>query len=629
VKLAPALLLAVLANGQSTNQERPKIEPTVVTVAGEALPLSATSASVTVLTREAIDNSRADNVADLLRQVPFLEMAQTGGRGGLTTITVRGGKPNFTMVMIDGIPINDISDLLGGSYDFSTLSTATIDQVEIVRGPLSSLYGSDAVAGVINVIPRRGESKSSLEAGVMLGNFTTREGRIEAAGKIRNFDYALGGSYLGVGEQVSKDPFRLGTISFNSHLALGSDKLIRFLARYQNSEARGFPPNGGGPEDSILRDPQDQNVGELVVGLGWKHQATSSWLYGLDVDLFHRNQDAFTPAILDRIPPTFRSVPAERSRTHFERLRAGFSNSLRLSSQLSADFGVGVRREDGTNNTIVAANTPDLFHLTRSTLDGGGELLYRSGRWTANLGARADKSDGFRTVFSPRAGLSFRTAERGPRLKATWGRGFMQPSFFALGDRLVGNPLLKPEFSRSFDVGAEQALYRNHAALSVTAFRNDYRDLVDFSAQQFKLVNRTQAETHGVEFALAISPNRRLHFTGHVSYLDWKLVNTTEPLRDQPHWRGGVSADWKPGKRWFAHAETLWVGPRYDFQVPVPAQGVVGGYSGSNVVVSREFSNRVNAYVRIENIFNRRYHEFVGFPNPGIYAKIGVNYRFR
>jgi vitamin B12 transporter len=412
VKLALPLLLAVLANGQSANDERPKIEPTVVTVAGEALPLSAASASVTVLTRDDIENSRTGSVADLLRQIPFIEMAQTGGRGGLTTITVRGGKPNFTMVMIDGIPVNDISDLLGGSYDFSTLSTANIDQVEIVRGPLSSLYGSDAVAGVINVIPRRGEPKSSLEAGVTLGNFTTREGHIEVGGKVRNFDYAFGGSYLDIGEQVSKDPYRLGTISFNSHLAVANDKLIRFLMRYQNSEARGFPPNGGGPEDSILRDAQDQNAGELVMGLGWKHQANSSWLYGFDMDLFRRNQDAFTPAILDRIPPTFRSVLAERSRTHFERLRAAFSNSLRIGSKLSADFGVGLRREDGTNDTIVAANTPDRFHLTRSTLDSGGELLYRSGRWTANLGARADKSDGFRTVLSPRAGLSFRTAER-------------------------------------------------------------------------------------------------------------------------------------------------------------------------------------------------------------------------
>src|ERR1019366_1640527 len=98
------------------------------------MPLSAVPSSVVVLSRETIENSRAENVGDVLRQVPFLFLTRAGGAGGLTTVTLRGGKPNFTLVMLDGIPVNDISDTLGGSFDFAALSTSNVDHIEIVRG---------------------------------------------------------------------------------------------------------------------------------------------------------------------------------------------------------------------------------------------------------------------------------------------------------------------------------------------------------------------------------------------------------------------------------------------------------------------------------------------------------------
>ena len=148
--------------GQNTTSKKQKsleIEPTVVTVSAEALPLSASSAAVTILTEEFIRGSHAGNMMDLLRQVPFLYLSQTGGRGGLTTVTIRGGDPNFTLVMVDGIPVNDPTNILGGSFDFSTLSVENIKQIEIVRGPMSALYGSESVGGVINIITRGGENE--------------------------------------------------------------------------------------------------------------------------------------------------------------------------------------------------------------------------------------------------------------------------------------------------------------------------------------------------------------------------------------------------------------------------------------------------------------------------------------
>ena len=143
-------------SGPTSPAAPPPPEPTVVTVTAQATPLSETSASVTVLSRDYIESSRSETAADLLRAAPFLQIAQSGGSGGLTTITIRGSKPNFVMVLIDGIPVNDITTSLGGSFDFSSLPLDNIERIEIIRGPLSSIYGSDAIGGVINFISRRG-----------------------------------------------------------------------------------------------------------------------------------------------------------------------------------------------------------------------------------------------------------------------------------------------------------------------------------------------------------------------------------------------------------------------------------------------------------------------------------------
>ena len=337
------VLWPLLAFGQPVLET----EPTVVTVTGQATPLSATSAAVVVLPRQAIEDGHSENAADLLRQLPFLFVTQSGARGGLTTITLRGGKPNFTVVMFDGIPLNDITNVLGGSYDFSTMSADGIEQVEIVRGPLSSVYGSEAVSGVVNIIPRRGECKPSFEAGGTLGNFFSRDANVATFGKIRNVDYSFAGSYFDIGEQVKNDPYKLGTLSLSTHLTFGNDKLLRFVSRYQNGETSGSPPGGGGPEFSILQNPQAVHTIEVVGGTGWQQQVNQTWLYGLKFDVFDRTQNSNIPALLDALHPTFRSVPPEVTATDFERYRFSFSNTLRLGAKFTAELSAGWCREEG------------------------------------------------------------------------------------------------------------------------------------------------------------------------------------------------------------------------------------------------------------------------------------------
>ena len=219
--------------------------PTVVTVTAQALPLSSVSASVTIISSDYIESSHADNAADLLRAAPFLQFAQSGGSGGLTTVTIRGGKPNFTLVMLDGIPVNDITNLLGGSFDLSSLPIVNIDHVEIVRGPLSAVYGSDAIGGVINFISKRGSKTRTLDVAAEGGRFARRQLELSTAGAWKALQYSAGGSWLQVGRQVLNDAYSVGSLALNGSVNLGKNQVLDFNGRWLNDESAGFPAGSG------------------------------------------------------------------------------------------------------------------------------------------------------------------------------------------------------------------------------------------------------------------------------------------------------------------------------------------------------------------------------------------------
>jgi outer membrane cobalamin receptor len=591
------------------------------------MPLSATSASVTVLNREYIENSHADTAADLLRAAPFLQIAQSGASGGLTTVTIRGGKPNFTLVMIDGVPVNDITNLLGGSFDLSSLPVDNIERVEIVRGPLSSIYGSDAVGGVINFISRKGSPSPQLDVSTELGSFLRRQFQIDTSGKWKALQYSAGGTILNVGEQVLDDAYSAASLALNGSLALGPNRVLEFGVRWLDDHSAGFPAGSGGPELALSRTPMRDHAEELVLGTSLKGQLRSWWLYSLDLDRVNRTEENSTPAVLDAIPPSVNSLPASTSDTDFTRVRAGATSRFTLARNLSLSLGAGVRRETGSTVGYLATVIPQSFQINRTTLLANSELQYSTGRFTVTAGFSFDKTQGYGEVTSPRLGATWQPHARGPRLRSTWGKGFKLPSFYALGNPSVGNPSLRPERATSFDAGFEQQLEGRHVTVSATYFRDDYKDLIDFDSSTFRLMNLSQALIHGVEFGADYAANHNVRFGLDFSYMTWNLLDSAQPLRNIPHGNGGVHLDWRFSARFRARAETQWMGRRYDFQIPVPDQSSVGGYSNTNLSASYDLSRKVFLYLRADNLFDSKYHEYIGFPNPGAAVRIGVQYR--
>lgn len=601
-----------------------QVPPTVIEVTGESLPISATSAAVVVLTREDIELAHAADLTELLDRVPFLHVAQNGSTGSFTSVTVRGGKPNFTLVLLDGTPLNDITNILGGAVDLSGISPDNIERIEIIRGPLSALYGSEAVSGVINIVTRSNTARSA-EMSVEAGNFGTSRVALSLREGSEHAGFALGGSFFNVGEQVKSDAFSLGTL-FGNFRVEGSKKVLELQARYQNDLDSSLPMNGGGPELSILQVPGQTHSGQVVFRAVLHQQVNAKWLYNLETTWFRAGERSNTPAILDQIPPTLQSVPSDAENTDFKRTEVKFSNSISLSERWTAHLNAGFKDEIGTEDGLLAGVIPERFQLDRPNINAGAEAVYSAGRLTASAGTGIDKSSGFNPHLASRAGINLRLRGDGTILRGTWGSAYQLPSMFALGNPVVGNPALRPEKNAGFDTGIEQKFAPWHSRISLTYFRNSFSDLIDFSATEFRLVNRTHARTQGAELEAGAALSSRIHLGGHVTYLDWKLRDTAEPLRDQPHWEGGIHGTWSPTQKLSLDLSTRWVGRRFDFQVPAPLINSAGGYSTTSFGAVYSATRRVSFYTRIDNVFNRRYHEFIGFPNPGIYTRIGIKY---
>lgn len=612
-----------------TRQAKPHIPPvlTVVTVTGEPVPVALAPASASVVDDEQIRNAHALTSADIMRTVPFIHLAQNGSSGSLSPITIRGGKPNLVLVMIDGIPANDLSNLLGGAFDFSSLTTHDVERIEVVSGPLSSGYGSEAMSGVVNVITKPTNYEHKLVAGVEMGSFGAVGANLGAEGLRGRLGYKLWGSFLRVGEQVESDAFSSSSFSVASDYSRSSKDSFSWTARWIQLQRSGFPEGGGGPELSILKTPKTSNSGNILAGFVVQHHFNSVWTTSINADVFTRGEQAYTPPILDSPHPSPASQPSTDARTRFARFRVTQQNVFQLKHGLQYHLNMQGATEVGYNNTTIAGIVPTHFNDDRGIFATAMDVVYSTSRMTAMAAVGINKTSGFNVQLAPRVGAAV-PAGKSTTIKGSFGQAFKVPSLYALGNPNIGNPNLQSEKVDGLDAGVQHH-FGERATVSATYYYNSFSNLIDFSATVFRLVNRTQVRTQGAEGLASFTVTRAIQVGLWGSSLNWRVASSSEPLRNQPAWQSGLSIDAKFWKDVRASATTMWVGRRYDFQVPAPTVVTVGGYSTTNVLLGYDGPRHTSIYARIDNVINIKFHEYLGFPNPGISARLGVTYRMR
>ena len=623
--IVTAILCALFLVPRGTAQSAPAlpVTPTVIDVYAEPVPFDELKGSVTTFTRDDLAASGARDATELLRSVADVHFSQSGSKGSLSTLTIRGGKPNFTLVLIDGIPANDIGDELGGAFNFATLDLDSIERIDIFRGPLSTVYGSEAISGVVNIVLRRPEERPGLHVSMEGGQYGYAYTNADTAWVHGTTGVAAGGSFSRIGQQVLNDGSILGTANVLVDHRFSEKQSIDGFARWNRLSDSELPVSSGGPLYALIDSPEVTMADQVSTGATFRQSLTPRFSYDARAGIFSRVASDNAPPIFDTIPPGPSYVPSSFSDTRFTRFDALSTQQYAFRPWITTYSAISWLRENGSSNGNLGGYLPANYQLERRTFNASGTAIVSRDSGSVTAGLNVQQSSDYGVQLSPRIGGSWTV--RGYQLHLSYGQGFKLPSFYSLSNPLVGNPNLKPETGRTYDTGISHAFLQSHLRTSLTYFDNSYNDLIDFSPTLFKLVNRSGAFARGSDLDAA-AEFHNVRVGASVTYVDAGLIGTTDRLRDVPRWSEALHFRFILPREFITQVDTAWVGRRFDYQVPVPEIMTVPRYTLTTIVLEHKLNAHLAGHIRFENAFNSHYQEFVGFPSPGIYASAGVSY---
>ncbi len=610
----------------ATRQEPQERERVVV----RARPLDSVAASLTVIDEATIEAANARTVAELLEYTAGARVLSTGSRGGATTIQLRGGDPNFVLVLLDGVPLNDPTDIEGGAVNLSNLPVSSVQRIEVARGPLSYFYGSTALSGIVNIVARRGTTtEPQVRVSVEGGGSELLRADAAVSGVAGAGDYYVGFDVERQAGHIGDDDFRQANVQGSFSLPVGEDANLQLTTRAASWEADDYPESSGGP---IFGSGDLRNTTAVEFDLGADvHWATTDRWRNRFIGLYYRRDlERDSPGVAPLVPPSIED-------TSYGHLRGGWLTTYDTSDATSVTAGVDIDHEGGTNVSTLflppffgGAVSGD-YELSRTTPGAFVETTVGAGALGFEAGLRADFADSADTEWSPRLGARYRLGDHGTSVRGTVSRAFKLPSFFALASppQLGGNPELRPETSVGIDVGIDQRVDAWDLTLGATVFWIRYEDLIDFDFDRFQNVNRDQVRARGVEISLRWDPSPRLSLFSDLTYQTAEDPNSDEPLRNLPEWAGSVRVGYKPVEALQVRAEVAFASESFDVQIAAPGMTTVAGYGVLDLAATWQLLPSWQVFGRIDNLTDTDYEHFIGFPQKGITARIGLRFTSR
>jgi outer membrane cobalamin receptor len=610
------------------------VDPAPIIVTGSrvaARPIDL-GANVTVIERETFDVEKPAKLADVLERVAGIHVDSVGGRGGTGSLYLRGADPNYTLVLVDGVRVNDPTNARGGSFDFSTFDVADVQRIEVARGPYSAIYGGDALAGVNNINTRRAplaETEASLDA--MAGGYDTREFSLDAAGPLGHGTWSLGASDSNEGQQIRGNDF--GSQRFSAGYDTNHDENTRVhvSARYAESRRAGFPDDSGGYRFAAIRDPETRDADETVLGRAVEH-AVGNAGFSLSLGYFDRDDHIESPGVAPGVRDSF-GVPPSVVDSSIERLTATVTGTQRLNEMFTLAYGAEFQREQGSSNGELdfggGFTMPTSFDLTRNSWAPYAEARFSTPfGLSAQAGVRVDQPEGMGSVTSPRLRVAYNLGgdDTGIRLAGSWGKAFKLPSLYALGHPLVGNPDLAPERGESHEIELSQSLHDGKVFWSATWFDGEFRNAIDFdSGPPPMLVNRNRVDTRGLELAARYAMNDTWSVDGSLTHARSRIASSGNELRNRPDWRGGVGVHWAPVSSLTFSASATYVGESFDSSIATGDLDL-DAYTRVDVSAVWRASENLETYLAIDNLTDEKYQQFVGFESRGILPRAGIRF---
>lgn len=641
-RLVWIVLLATSVPGAAWGQERPPTEeaprdslelvhapPIVVTASRVETPLAEVGSAMTVITREKIERRQYRTVADALRDVPGLEIVRSGGFGGLASIFLRGSGPAHAVVLVDGIELNDPSSP-DGAYDLAGVLVDGIERIEILRGPQSTIHGSNAMGGVIQILTRGGEAGAGGLSRIEAGAYGTWHGAARVAGGSGAWSWTVGGQRrqtAGISASAGgaeRDAGESTGASARVEWAQGDAWQIRGTLSGRDGHVQLDQGGGAAADDPNFVSEADELAGRIEVRLD---PGPSWWRPSLELALMRRDRET-----LDEPDP---ARPTTRSRSVFDgrRWKAAWQNELFLgthhvvagidheiesaASRFASDGDFGPFESELPE---VSARTTGIYVEDRMGI--GGRALVA-------LGLRADDHSRFGGVVTYRVSPVL-NLDGGVRLRGSIGSGFRAPGLSQLLDPAFGNPDLEPERSDGFEAGIDVGLGEGAWRAGATGFATRFEDLIVFEGDALRNVG--EARSRGIELTAGARLTDGLDLDAAYTFMDTEEetgVDAGRPLLRRPRHAASVALGYSRGR---AEIGLLLrsVGAREDLDFSAfPSRRVeLDGYSTLRLTADYRWSESLRTFIRIENLTGTDYEEIFQFGTPGrgVYGGLSASF---
>lgn len=650
VQVSAALLMAATALAQQVPDERTELPEVVVTATRTKTSADDVTTTVSVISDETISERDQATVAEAMRGSPGLDIVQFGSLGQSAFASIRGGAPDQVLVLLDGVEVNTPTV---GQFDFANLTTDSVDRVEILRGSGGTLYGSEAIAGVINVLSQRGKGPFTISTIGEGGRAATQRELLGINGSHGPLGVNGTVSYLASdGFQPENDDYQNFSTVWRGDADLLPTGTLRAFVRYTGAR-RGLP--NFNVAEGVL-DPDAYDRSDFVLTKGeWEHTVADGLTYRASV-AWWRNYERFRDDLIEIDDDVVETEPAAIG--HFD-------NQL-IQADAQADY---LWREFAltTLGLEFIERSADVFQLITEEEDGEEEQETES--FSANRsnigvylqeqlsffddtlrgvgGVRYDYIDQFGDQVTWSGSGSYLVRPTNTRFRISYATGFRAPTFEELFEPTLGNPDLEAETSWEIDAGFTQSFLDNRVRFEPVYFFRNVHNLIEEIADELPgpvagvpegaAAFNTNARIQGVELIAHVQPWPWLHLAANYTYLN--IGSSTGPLINRPRHRGAFSATAKRedvfagGDGCSAAIQVYAVGQRASadpFSTPEPFEPEeLAGYARTDLALSYQFGGRwapLTVTASVRNLFNSDYQESIGFPAPPAWFLIGVRY---
>lgn len=615
--------------------------------------------SISVIDSSEIVNKNSFNTFDAIKNEYGISFTQQGGKASVSNIYIRGGSPAQSLVIIDGVEVNMPNDP-SNFYNFFSLPLDNTNRVEILRGPQSTLYGSDALTGVINIITKKGQGKPAFNFGFEGGSYNTYKGTITSLGTIGNFNYSAAFSrtksdgYSAASTNygnTEKDGFQLDNfnaiIGYNFSKSFDAEVVIRY-----DKASTDLDQSFGSPE--YWDDPTYIfNQEEFIIrAQGNLKLMDKKWNQRFGISSF-RNTRKYS------YDTSAASIYYSRSNYDGKKYKVDWQNDFYFFENNLITAGIDFKFEEAssvyfTDSYLYPGESESIFPQKSLYIIGVyiedqvkiGESFF------ATIGIRYDYHSQFGLVSDQSLALDFGSQstqvpitgriapayifwETGTKLKATIGTGFKAPSLFYLYDPLYGNSNLKPEQSFGWDAGVEQYFWTAKFYIGANYFYNKFKDMFGFDSD-FKTININEAVTQGIEIFATADFIDGLVVKANFTYLDARDKSENTPDYNQklirrPANKAGIYVSYTWNNVANINIDAMYVGKRdeLDFATFPATRIVMPDYFLINLAAYYDVFSFLRLQARIENLLDKQYEEIYGYGTAGFSVYGGIVFNIK